>query len=154
MFQIHPLSADNFSHLYGQSDADLRAQGILPEIANASPGFPCRVTLRDAEPGERVLLLNYVHQPANTPFYASHAIYVIEGAVSADLAPGELPPAFKGRILPLRAFGDDGLIKVADLCDGRKSGEMINTMLSRGDVGYVQIHYAKYGCYAAVARRS
>ncbi len=152
MFQIQPLSAGKFSHLYGQSDDDLKAQGILAEVADA-PGFPCRVKLRDARAGERVLLLNYMHQAADTPFRASHAIYVIDGAEEIHLKPGELPPVFTGRILSLRAFGNDGLLKTADLCDGEKSGEMINAMLGRDDVRYVHIHYAKYGCYAAVARR-
>ncbi len=152
MFQIQPLSTSQFNHLHGQSDEALKAQGILAEVANG-PGFPCRVTLRDARPGERVLLLNYMHQPADTPFRASHAIYVIDCAEEIHLKPGELPPVFTGRILSLRAFGGDGLIKTADLCDGEKSGEMINAMLGRDDVGYVHIHYAKYGCYAAVARR-
>ena len=154
MFQIDALSADTFAPFYGLSDDDLKARGVLPQIADRAPGFPCRVTLRDAQPGERVLLLNHVHQPADTPFRASHAVYVIDGAEAAVLAPGELPPVFQqGRILSVRAFGNDGMIRAADLCGSDDCRELFNALLGRDDVDYLQIHYAKYGCYAARAVR-
>jgi len=59
--------------LYGLNDEALIQFGARRYIADTMPGFPCRVTLKDAEPGERVLLINYVHQPADTPYRASHA---------------------------------------------------------------------------------
>lgn len=71
MFQIQPLSVAQFLPLFGVSDDVLKAHGIRAQIADKAPGFPCRVSLRDAEPGERVLLLNCEHQPADVPFRAS-----------------------------------------------------------------------------------
>ncbi len=148
MFQIQPLAA--FAPLYGLSDDVLKARGVRPEIVDHAPGFPCRVTLRDAEPGERVLLLNYEHQPADTPFRAAHAIYVIDGAAPAEPAPGELPPVFRqGRTLSARAFGNDGMMRAADLCTEETCADIFNDLLGRDGVDYLQVHYAKYGCYAA-----
>jgi hypothetical protein len=90
-FQISSLPSSRFEHLFGLPDKELRAKGVIARLADSKPGFPCRVTLRDAEPGTRMLLLNYEHQDAATPYRSSHAIYVIDGAEDAELAPGEIP---------------------------------------------------------------
>jgi len=79
-FRVSGLRAEPFTSLFGLDDEALARAGARRYIADAKPGFPCRVTLEDAEPGERVLLVHYVHQPADTPFHASHAIYVRENA--------------------------------------------------------------------------
>ena len=79
-FRITGLSPEPFRPLFGLSDQELAAQGVRRYVADSKPGFPDRVEMRDAEPGETVLLLNYTHQPADTPYRASHAIFVIEGA--------------------------------------------------------------------------
>ena len=55
-----------------------------------SPGTPCRVTLADAEVGETVILINHTHLKADTPYRASHAIFVREGQPQAHLARGEV----------------------------------------------------------------
>ena len=73
------LAASGFSHLFGLSDDALNLRGMRRMIVDAKPGFPCRVTLEDAEPGERVLLLAFEHQPAHSPFRASGPIFVREG---------------------------------------------------------------------------
>ena len=72
-FRITGLSAEPFRHLFGLDDDQLAAHGARRMIADKKPGFPDRIELRDAEPGESVLLLNYTHQPADTPFRSSHA---------------------------------------------------------------------------------
>ena len=82
-FRITGLPVAEFQPLFALSDDALdphTARRILVTERNATP---CRVTLDDAEPGERVLLLNYQHQPAATPFQASYAIYVREDATDA-----------------------------------------------------------------------
>ena len=60
-----------------------------------------------------MLLLNYVHQPADTPYKASHAIFVREGAERAYVGVDEAPECLRGRMLSLRAFDSLGL-------DGRR----------------------------------
>jgi hypothetical protein len=122
--------------------------GVKRYTADAKPGFPDRVELRDAEPGETVLLLNYVHQPANSPYRASHAIFVREGATERYDRIGEVPESFRARMLSLRAFNDAGEIVDADLVDGQRIEDLIARLFEKPDVAYIQAHYAKYGCYA------
>src|SRR5580658_2185162 len=98
-FRISGLSPEPFRHLYGLSDAELSRQGVKRYVADKRPGFPDRVALRDVEIGERVLLLNHVCQPANTPYRATHAIFVREGAETPYDRIDEIPEAMKARTL-------------------------------------------------------
>jgi hypothetical protein len=61
------------------------------KTATAKPGFPCRVSLANAEVGEELILVNFEHQPSNTPYHAAHAIFVREGVKQARPAAGEMP---------------------------------------------------------------
>src|SRR6185437_2352964 len=96
-----------------------------------------------------VLLLNYEHQPAKTPFQASHAIFVREWAGAAYDRTDEIPPAMRTRTLSLRAFDADDFMIDADLVDGREVQTLIARMFAHPKVAYIHAHYAKWGCYAA-----
>src|SRR4029077_871773 len=100
-------------------------------------------------PGESVLLLNYVHQPASTPFQGSHAIFVREWADAAYDRTNEIPQAMRTRTLSLRAFDSGDFMIDADLVDGREAESLIARMFANPEVEYVHAHYAKWGCYAA-----
>lgn len=67
-YQVSGLDPAHFRHLYGLSDDALAAFGAERCFAGAKPGFPDRIELRDAELGESLLLINYEHQPAHTPY--------------------------------------------------------------------------------------
>ena len=154
MFQIVPLPAEDFAQLFALSEDELAARHIVSEIVTKKPGTPCRVSLQYAEPGERVLLLNHQHQPAQTPYQASHAICVREGVTAADLAPGELADVFKVPVvLSVRAFDNTGMLRAAELVEGPSSAAVFDGLLEREDVAYLQVHFAKYGCFAAHVER-
>ena len=108
-FQISALNIDQFSHLFGQDSETLSKQGVQRIIVDSNPGFPCRVSLQDAEVGENVLLMNYEHQPLPTPFRSSHAIYVREGANQAKPEKNQVPKMFRHRLLSVRAFDECGI---------------------------------------------
>ena len=82
-FRIQGLSPAPFVDLYGLPEAELAARGAIRYVVDKTPGFPDRVELCDASPGQSVLLVNHVSQPADTPYRASHAIFVREGATAA-----------------------------------------------------------------------
>ena len=148
-FRITGLSPEPFIGLYGLDDAALRAGGVEACIADAAPGFPDRITLCDAQPGQRVLLLNYLHQPASNPYRASHAIFVLEGATRAFDAVDCVPQALRVRPLSLRAFDGDDRMVDADLVEGGAVEGLIERLLGQAGVAYVHAHYARRGCYAA-----
>jgi hypothetical protein len=153
-FIVRPLPRASFEPLFALSDEELTARGIVVRISDGRPGVPCRVSLRDAGPGERVLLLNYEHQSAATPYRASHAIYVRVDAKQAQPAPGEIPPSLIGRLLSLRAFDARGMLVDADIAEGKAVSPTIERMLSNARVAELHAHYAKPGCYAALVLRA
>ena len=129
-FQISGLSVDRFSHLFGKDVETLARLGVKRVVADETPGFPCRVSLRDAEVGERVLLMNFEHQPVSSPYRSSHAIFVREWASEADLAENEVPEQLRRRMLSVRAFDDSGMMVDADLVDGQRLESLAERMLS------------------------
>ena len=153
-FQISPLSPEPFSHLFGQDNEFLAAQGVQRMTVDVSPGYPCRVSLEDARVGESVLLLNYQHQSAATPYRSSYAIFVREGAEMAAPAVNEVPESLRLRLLSLRAFTAGGMLIDADVVHGREVDPALRKLLADERVRYVHIHNAKPGCYAARAERA
>ena len=148
-FRITGLSPEPFRHLYGLPEQELARHGARRTIVDQSPGYPDRIEIRDAEPGESVLLVNYTHQPADTPFRSSYAIYVREGAETAYDAVDEIPEAMRRRMISLRAFDDEGMLIDAELRQGAELKGLIDLMLANARVAYLHAHYAKPGCYAA-----
>ncbi len=148
-FRIRGLDPGPFQHLFGLPVDELRRQGVVRCVVDGKPGYPDRIEIRDAEPGDSVLLLNYTHQPAENPYRASHAIFVREGARSAYDRVGEVPEAMRIRPLSLRAFDRDDLMVDADLVDGREIEGVIGRLFGDPRVAYLHAHYAKRGCYAA-----
>jgi hypothetical protein len=130
-FQISALDVDQFRHLFGQDRETLAKLGVRRKVVDSNPGFPCRISLQDAEVGENVLLMNYEHQPKPTPFRSSHAIYVREWASQAVPAPDEVPEMFRHRLLSVRAFDDPGMMVDADVIDGERLESLIELMLAR-----------------------
>lgn len=149
-FVVSPLPAEPFEPLFGLSDEALAEKGVIRRTADAPTGFPCRLTLEDAPVGETVLLLNYEHQPADTPFRARHAIYVRETTQTARPAVDEVPPVLASRAhISLRAFDAAGMMVDADIAPGRDLAPAIERLLARPEVAYLHAHFAGMGCCAA-----
>src|SRR5216684_6641260 len=91
-FRVVALPRERFLPLFALDDDALRERSIRRSVVTESPGTPCRVSLEDAAPGERVLLLPFTHHDVASPYRASGPIYVREAAKTAQLLPGEVPP--------------------------------------------------------------
>lgn len=153
-FRITGLSPEPFRPLFGLSDEDLARHNALRYIVDETPGFPDRVELRDAVPGESVLLVNYLHQPAPTPYRASHAVFIREGDTRTYDEVGEIPPALACRLISLRAFDADHMIVDADVAEGGALVSLIRRLLANPNATYLHAHFAKRGCYAARIERA
>jgi len=153
-FRITGLDPKLFQHLFGQPVDELRKLGVVRYFVDAKPGYPDRIEVRDAEPGESVLLLNYTHQPADNPYRSSHAIFVLEGASVAYDRIDDVPEVMRIRPMSLRAFDSDDLMVDADIVDGREIERFIDRFLADPRVAYVHAHYARRGCYAARVDRA
>lgn len=153
-FQIHALLPGQFEPLFAMSDIELEKVRACRVTADAKPGYPCRVSLADAEIGETLILLNFEHQPGDSPFQFSHTIYVRENAEQVFPAIGEIPDDLKLRLTSIRAFNDRHHIVDADVVDGSLLSESILTVLQNPEVSYIHLHNAKLGCFTARVTRT
>lgn len=147
-YRITGLSPEPFRHLFGLSDAALAAHGAQRCTATPGSRMPDRVEMRDAAPGETLLLVNHEHQPAATPYRSAHAIFVREGASAAYDRVDAVPEVMRSRMLSLRAFDHGHLMVDAELIDGRDAEAAIARMFAQPHVDYIHAHYATRGCYA------
>lgn len=153
-FRITGLSAQPFAHLFGLGDGELARHGAIRVPTAEGDAHPDRVELRDARPGEAVLLINHEHQPADTPYRSRHAIFVREHAGPAFDAVDQVPDALRRRLLSLRAFDAAGMMVDADIVDGTEVEPLIERLLAQPGVDYIHAHFARRGCYAALIRRA
>ena len=153
-FQITALPAKQFRHLFGADKKALETLGATRMTVDSYPGFPCRISLEDVPVGEAVLLLNYEHQAAMSPYRSRHAIFVREHAEEASLDPGDVPEQLRRRLLSIRAFDADDMMIEADVAEGSDFERPVEAMLAIPKTSYLHVHYAKRGCYAARVDRA
>ena len=153
-FQIRPLPLETFTPLFALDDEQLRARGARRYVADRQPGFPCRVSLRDAEPGERVLLVPFAHQDADSPYRASGPVFVREAARQAAFGVDDVPDLLRLRVLSLRAYDADALMVDADVVDGREVESLIDRLFGSARVAYLHVHFARPGCFACRVDRA
>jgi len=152
-FRVLGLSPDQFRPLFATSDAELHRRGPRRVVAD-DPRMPCRVSMEHARPGEELLLLNFEHQPANTPYRATHAIYVRKAADRAFDAVDTIPEVLESRLLAIRAFDAQHLMIDAEVCDGAEAADLFERFLANPQTSYLHVHNAKRGCYAARVERA
>lgn len=148
-FVITGLSPEPFTALFEADQAALSAAGAIRYTVDAKPGFPCRITLEDAEPGETVLLLNHEHLGGDTPFRARHAIFVRETATAPARYENVMPPALAGRLLAIRAYDAAGMMIDAEIVDGADAVPLVERFLADPRAAYLHAHNARRGCFAA-----
>lgn len=146
-FIIRGLDPAPFAPLFALDDEALAALEARRVVASGA-GFPCRVSLEDAAPGETLILANFEHLPVASPFRSRHAVYVREHAGAPAEYRDAVPEQFRRRMLSLRAFDADGMMVDADLADGREAEATIERMLAAPGVAYLHAHFAKPGCFA------
>lgn len=152
-YRFSGLPVELFQPLFGLDDAKLAEMNIRRVVADAKPGFPCRITLEDAEPGERLLLLAHEHQPAHSPYRASGPIFVRESA-RKTYDGSALPPVFRGRFLSVRAYDAGGMMIDAEVVEGNDSEPLFERMFASEDVAYLHVHNARRGCFSARVDRA
>jgi len=153
-FRIIGLSPDPFKHLFGLNDAALARHGAIRYTATQSPGFPDRIGMRDVGVGESVLLLNHISQPAETPYFARHAIYIAEGAANIYDKVDEIPIVMAHRVLSFRGFDAAGMMIEGGIAEGEvDQRQMITTFFANTEVAYIHAHNAGRGCYSGRIER-
>jgi hypothetical protein len=152
-YRITGLAADEFTPLFALDDAALRARQAERVIVQSKPGYPCRISLEDAEAGEEVILLHHVSHDVATPYRSAYAIYVRSGVTTASYD-DTLPPVMQHRPIALRAFDATGRLRDAALAATGDTDAAIRRLFDNADIAYIHAHNAAHGCFAARVDRS
>ena len=123
-------------------------------IVDAKPGFPCRISLADAEVGETVILLPFTHHEVDSPYRASGPIFVRENAKEAQLAPGEVPELVTSRTMSVRAYNKAGMMLDGSIVPGPEIKAHIKKVFADPKMAYLHVHNAGAGCYSCKVERA
>lgn len=153
-FRIKALDDREFFALFNLGNSELEKIGAVKMIVDEFPGFPCRVSLEDAEIGEEVILLPYQHHKTNSPYQSSGPIFVRKIAKSSIYEINEIPKMFNHRLLSLRGYDKNAIMKDASVIEGNNLKEQIFKIFENDDIQYIHIHNARPGCYNCLVERA
>src|SRR5579863_664571 len=135
-FRITGLPAEKFASLFSLSDTELAERGAVRRIADdRQPGYPCRVSLTDSQPGDALILVNYEHHPVASPYRMRFAIYVRRGESTFD-AVDEVPEQLSSRTLAVRGFDAGAMMVGWELVDGRELAAAIERRFADPKAAY------------------
>ena len=152
-YRIKGLEPQAFAELFDLDDAELQSRGMVRMTVD-NPNFPCRVSLRDCDLGDEVILLNHVSHEGHNPYRASHAIFVSKSATEAADYVDAIPSALDRRILSLRAFDGQDMMIDAMLVQPGEADSVIRRLLNNSAVTHLDSHNATRGCFAARVERN
>lgn len=153
-FVVEAIEYREFESLFGLNNLELAKIGAKRMVVDENPGYPCRVSLQDAEIGEEIILLTYKHHDVISPYRASGPIFVRKNALTARLKPNELPKMFYHRNLSLRAYDSNGMMVDAKNVLGNKAEEVIRSICGNALVEYVHVHNSEPGCFNCTIKRT
>jgi hypothetical protein len=152
-YRIEGLAPEAFASLFSMTDGELAARNAVRVTADKPAGYPCRVSLEDAAPGEELVLLNHVSNDVPTPFRTTYAIYVRKGAEAASYT-DETPDYLDRRTLSLRGFDEAGMLKDAALAMPGEADAQVRALFGRPDIATIHAHSAAFGCFLARIERN
>jgi hypothetical protein len=153
-FRIIALPMDRFDSLFRLDDESLEAHGARRLVVDKKPGYPCRVSLIDAEPGETVLLIPFTHHDVDSPYRGSGPIFVRANARMAEPVSNEIPAMFRARPQSIRAYDEGAMMVGSDVVSGSELEERISRFFDDERVKYLHLHNARPGCFNCRVERA
>ena len=153
-FQVVAQPFERFAYLFSLTDEALTALGARRMTVDHKPGYPCRVSLEDAEVGEEVILTPFRHHAVASPYRGAGPIFVRASARTAKLNINTLPTMLLHRLLSLRAYGEAGMMTGAQVVEGASLEEAIQSFFADEKVVYLHVHNAGPGCFNCLVERA
>ncbi|MBX9576308.1 MAG: DUF1203 domain-containing protein [Caulobacteraceae bacterium] len=153
-YRIEALPVEPFAPLFDLSDAGLAAVGARRWTADQPGRAPCRVSLKDADAGERLILVNHAHlTDSSSPYRASGPIFVREAAVRAEPEPDTVPDMLSRRPLSIRVYDRRNMMIQGEVIAGAELDAALRRWFATPEAETVHVHFAPRGCYLARAIR-
>lgn len=145
---------EQFAPLFCMTDSMLANRCAVRVTADTKPGYPCRVSLVDAEAGEELILIPFKHHDVTSAYQASGPVFVRKGALQAKPAVNEVPDSIRGRLLSIRGYDTAGNLIDSDVSEGCNLEHAITRFFSDPRVLYLHLHNARPGCYSCRVDRA
>lgn len=127
-------------------EADVNA--LIGRRTVADGPYPCRRCLRNAVLGDSLLLLPYDPFTIKSAYAGGGPIFVhADRCRPHGLAPGEVSEQVIGRVLSIRAYDDDAMMRTSEVVAGEQLAERARELLEQG-VAFLHVHFAGPGCFA------
>ena len=155
-FRVSGISAEVLDEFRQLSDDELQQRKVFRYIADQKPGYPCRVSLVDAEIGESLLLLNFGHLMSSSPYRSVGPIFIRESARETYARVDEIPEVLRapGRILSVRAYDNNDMLAGAAVIGTAEIDQSIQELFADRRAAYLHVHYAGPGCFACRVDRA
>jgi hypothetical protein len=153
-FQLVGLPYEPFAALFSLTDRELTEFDARRVLATEKPGYPCRVSLVDAEVGEELLLVPFAHQTARSPYRSNGPIFVRKAARPSRLAADEIPDYVRLRQMSVRVYDPAHMMIDAQVCEGKEIASALDSMFSNSHAAYIHLHNAKRGCFSCRVDRA
>jgi hypothetical protein len=155
-FRVSGIPADAINQIRHLSEDEFKKHRVVRRIVDKKPGFPCRITLEDAEIGESVLLLNFEHLPGESPYRSVGPVFVRESATKTYSKINEIPEVLRvpDRLFSVRAYDKSDMLVEAGVIESAGTSELIQRLFANATVAYLHIHNAGPGCYSCRVDRA
>jgi hypothetical protein len=124
-------------------------RGAKTVVVDEAHSYPCRRCLRDAEPGEQVVLLSYdPFDDATSSAYRQPGPIFVHAEPCAYEPSDTLPDQLTRRLLSVRSFAADHAMQRGVVIQGVELRETVERLLADESVAYLHVHNAGPGCFA------
>ncbi|PWU43629.1 DUF1203 domain-containing protein [Micromonospora globispora] len=130
------------------------AAGEPVQRLTAGGGEPLRCCLRDATPGEPLLLFGYAPPVPPGPYREIGPIFAHDADCPGPDRPGRYPADWRGRPQVLRAYDRQGRIHGGRLHDGTDPESVIAELLADPVVHRLHSRNVVYGCFMFIVERA
>lgn len=151
-FRIHALPTSVLAGVRA-SGADVLGHRAVRRTAEG--GEPLRCCLRDAGPGDELLLFGYRPPLPASPYREAGAVFAHAEPCAGPVGLTGYPPDWRGRPQVLRAYDARGWIHDATTVhDGRNPEKVIAELLAEPDVVQLHSRNVAWGCFMFAVTRS
>jgi len=145
-FLIEAIPADTLTTIRatGRDEA-----GNMPRaVTDDDGGSPLRCCLRDALPGEHLLLISYTPPGVTGPYAERGPVFIHAESCDGYQDTTAYPHALGHRKQIVRGYDQDGNMATATIVtDGHEAERELTTILARPDIRVAHVRNVAAGCY-------
>ena len=123
-------------------------------VVTETPGYPCRQCLRDADPGDELVLVSYDPFTVTSPYRSASPIFLHRHACPPPDDRHTVPEQLAVRQVSARAFDAAAMMIDAVIVPGTELAATLDRFFADPATDHVHVHNATRGCWAVRVDRA